>query len=286
MAGSTVDDYVLGKTRSAKSKSPSLAINTVVLCDLVYSRMAKSNTAPTPTPDASSAPRADASFVPATRQPYHSRRRRIAPSTGFNAGGEAETEVVGLSEDDLIDLDDLDTMETADCPEIQTTLKQKYGNHAQNVADVLLLWEAFAEMFSAWRDDWADRTPEYRAQRALRFLRAGMCPPLCYPLHHIMLCLLSLCCLHACASSWHLHAYLPCSQALASLLDSTRCPRIGTSHGTSTWLCSLSLSSYMTSATLGAFQPVPLSPVVHVSNVLAGVPVCLSCALRIRGGDG
>eukprot|EP00965_Chrysotila_dentata_P105799 3495185-Pleurochrysis_carterae.AAC.1 len=112
--------------------------------------MDRSNAAPTPTADASSVATADASFVPAARKPPQGRRRRIAPLMGFNAGdGEADTEAAGLPEDDLVDLEDLDTMESADCPEIQTTLKQRYGNHAHNVADVLLLREAFAEIFSA-----------------------------------------------------------------------------------------------------------------------------------------
>eukprot|EP00965_Chrysotila_dentata_P105099 3471710-Pleurochrysis_carterae.AAC.2 len=66
------------------------------------------------------------------------------------------------------------SFESANSLEMQTALKEKYGNHAQNVVDVLLLWEAFAEMFSAWRDEWTDTTPEYHAGRALRFLRAGV----------------------------------------------------------------------------------------------------------------
>eukprot|EP00965_Chrysotila_dentata_P020392 675810-Pleurochrysis_carterae.AAC.1 len=35
MTGSTVDEFVLGKLRDAKSKIPGLAINTLALCEIV-----------------------------------------------------------------------------------------------------------------------------------------------------------------------------------------------------------------------------------------------------------
>eukprot|EP00965_Chrysotila_dentata_P131602 4350480-Pleurochrysis_carterae.AAC.1 len=36
MTGSTVDDYVLGKLRDVKSKSPGLSVNTLALCEITY----------------------------------------------------------------------------------------------------------------------------------------------------------------------------------------------------------------------------------------------------------
>eukprot|EP00965_Chrysotila_dentata_P213232 6187513-Pleurochrysis_carterae.AAC.1 len=46
MTASTVDDYMMGKQRDAKSKSPGVATNTLILCELVYGRMASSNQPP------------------------------------------------------------------------------------------------------------------------------------------------------------------------------------------------------------------------------------------------
>eukprot|EP00965_Chrysotila_dentata_P078038 2573369-Pleurochrysis_carterae.AAC.1 len=55
---------------------------------------------------------------------------------------------------DPIELDDLEGFEALDSTEMQVALKLKYGNHAHNVVDVLRLWKAYAEMFSAWREEW------------------------------------------------------------------------------------------------------------------------------------
>mgnify|MGYP001997144864 CR=1 FL=1 len=36
----------------------------------------------------------------------------------------------------------------------------------------LRLWEAYDEVFRAWRDEWTSDSKEYRGQRALRMMRA------------------------------------------------------------------------------------------------------------------
>ena len=53
-------------------------------------------------------------------------------------------------------------------------LKKRYGNRAANVLDVMKLWECYGDVFSAWREEWTEDTPAYRAKRALRFLRASI----------------------------------------------------------------------------------------------------------------
>ena len=64
----------------------------------------------------------------------------------------------------------------AEDPELASSLREKYGNHAGEVASILRLWEAYDELFYAWKEEWSDDTDEYRAKRALRLLRAGMQP--------------------------------------------------------------------------------------------------------------
>eukprot|EP00965_Chrysotila_dentata_P079688 2628261-Pleurochrysis_carterae.AAC.1 len=35
-------------------------------------------------------------------------------------------------------------------------------------------WEAFGDLFQAWREEWTEDTEECRAKRAMRFAHAGM----------------------------------------------------------------------------------------------------------------
>ena len=170
MTGATVDDYVLGKQRDLKSKSPGLAVNTQVLCDLVYAPLAAAAAVPAPAP----APAAPARPVTAPA----SRRRRQAPGGGFNAGAAPadttpETETITEEEE----LEGLLTAMMGDEPDPESLtdfLKKRYGNRAANVLDVMKLWECYGEIFSAWREEWEEETEAYRAKRALRFLRASI----------------------------------------------------------------------------------------------------------------
>eukprot|EP00965_Chrysotila_dentata_P250809 6209659-Pleurochrysis_carterae.AAC.1 len=62
----------------------------------------------------------------------------------------------------------------SDSEGMQSFLKQHFGNRAANALSVLRLWEAFGHVYAAVCDPWTeDDTTEYRALRALRFLRAG-----------------------------------------------------------------------------------------------------------------
>jgi hypothetical protein len=49
----------------------------------------------------------------------------------------------------------------------------RFGNKAGEVIDTLILWEAYGEVFAAWRDEWTSDSDPYRATRALRLLRAA-----------------------------------------------------------------------------------------------------------------
>eukprot|EP00965_Chrysotila_dentata_P052419 1738825-Pleurochrysis_carterae.AAC.1 len=47
MSGSTVDNYVMGRTRNPKSKSPGLAVNTLAMCEIAYGGKQSSRSAAT-----------------------------------------------------------------------------------------------------------------------------------------------------------------------------------------------------------------------------------------------
>ena len=168
MTGATVDDYVLGKQRDLKSKSPGLAVNTHAMCGLVYAPLATAAAAPAPAPAAPVRP----VTAPA------SRRRRQAPGGGFNAGAAPadtipETETV-TEEEELEELLAAMIGEAPDPESLTALLKTRYGNRAANVLDVMKLWECYGEIFFAWREEWEEETETYRAKRALRFLRASI----------------------------------------------------------------------------------------------------------------
>eukprot|EP00965_Chrysotila_dentata_P055549 1842847-Pleurochrysis_carterae.AAC.2 len=172
MSGSTVDDYVLGKLRDRTSKSPGLAVNTLALCEIVYGGKASDQ-------EAAAAASTQAPHVaqPA-RPPSQSRRRRANPVVGFEAGSAAEAPAAAAVQDDelkeLLELDEGDG--STDSAAIRTYLHSRYGNKAANVLSVLKLWEAYGKVYMAWCDPWTDEdNQEYRAKRALRFLRAGEC---------------------------------------------------------------------------------------------------------------
>ena len=59
---------------------------------------------------------------------------------------------------------------------LRTFLATTYGNKSAEVIDNLAAWEAYGEVYSAWRDEWTADTDlyMYRAQRALRFLTRAM----------------------------------------------------------------------------------------------------------------
>eukprot|EP00965_Chrysotila_dentata_P144889 4784741-Pleurochrysis_carterae.AAC.1 len=89
MTGATVDDYVMGRLRDPKSKSPGLAANTLAMCEFAYGDGGKRAAAST---QSSSQPAAATAAAPA-RQSLGTRRRRAGPTAGFAAGGAADEAV-------------------------------------------------------------------------------------------------------------------------------------------------------------------------------------------------
>eukprot|EP00965_Chrysotila_dentata_P219920 6191438-Pleurochrysis_carterae.AAC.1 len=145
MTGATVDDYVMGRVRDPKSKSPGLAANTLAMCEFAYGGGRKRTAA------ASTQPPPEAAAAAPRQQSSGSRRRRTAPAAGFAAGG-ASDEVVAADgsaepEAELAELMELDGCdELTDSVAMQTFLKQQFGERAANVLSVLRLWEAFGKL--------------------------------------------------------------------------------------------------------------------------------------------
>ena len=52
-------------------------------------------------------------------------------------------------------------------------IRERYGNQAGVVLQILAAFEAYGELFAEWRTEWEADTDEYRAQRALKFARAA-----------------------------------------------------------------------------------------------------------------
>eukprot|EP00965_Chrysotila_dentata_P242063 6204667-Pleurochrysis_carterae.AAC.1 len=83
MSGASVDNYVMGKLRDAKSKSPGLSINTMAICDIVFSEKATA-IKPNPGADAEDGPPAAAPALrPAAGRGAGRGGRRRAPAGGF-----------------------------------------------------------------------------------------------------------------------------------------------------------------------------------------------------------
>eukprot|EP00965_Chrysotila_dentata_P077670 2562350-Pleurochrysis_carterae.AAC.3 len=187
MTGATMDDYVLGKSRRRKSKSPALAVNTIILCDPVFGQMAASNTLLVPVATFAAAAYRGKRTCPSSccpcafakqTTPTCTRHGRCNTGDGLPSNPKAAHEGGAEAPAELNALYDLDGFETVYSAEMHAALKLKNGNHAQNLVDVMRLWEAYAEMFSAWREEWTDNSKTSRRCTMLiehfAFLRAGV----------------------------------------------------------------------------------------------------------------
>eukprot|EP00965_Chrysotila_dentata_P190981 6174239-Pleurochrysis_carterae.AAC.2 len=107
MTGATVDDYVMGRLRDPKPRSPGLAANTKAMCDLTYRSSGKHGT----------------------------RRRHAGPWAGFAAGAEVDDTVAadrsGAPEVELAELLELEgSDELSDSAAMHAYLKDRFGERA------------------------------------------------------------------------------------------------------------------------------------------------------------
>ena len=173
------DEFVLGTALHAKSKSPGLAENTWAMVDIVFQPTAASTAAVAP-PAATPAQPAPPPPVSQPKPPSQSRQKRAAPAAGFTASAPSApspaappppptppTETVELPEHLQRRTD------AAGRSEMRGFAQKRFGSRAAEAINVLLLWSCFGDLYAAAKDPWPNHTQEYRAHRAVRFLRAG-----------------------------------------------------------------------------------------------------------------
>ena len=203
-SASGFDAFVLGKEHSEKSKSLGLAGNIWEVIHCVYhlsiedaeaarlqsqaaelQKRAAASEAAAAAAAAAAAVAAAASRAAVQKRPKQSRRNRQAPVGGFQSSTAPTPPPPPIIEQDEKDdssssSDDEDGMEhltgyDKELDEgVEAFIKSKFGSKYGEVFARLWLWEAYDELFRAWRDEWTSDSRSYRARRALRMLRAGI----------------------------------------------------------------------------------------------------------------
>ena len=106
-----------------------------------------------------------------------SRKERMSsgPAGGFGASEVFAQHTTTQAVETLLDLGNLEGAEaySSQSPIIIAYVRQRYGNHAKTVLEIIALWESYGEVYHAWRDTWTSDTDAYRAARALQFARAA-----------------------------------------------------------------------------------------------------------------
>eukprot|EP00965_Chrysotila_dentata_P131450 4345318-Pleurochrysis_carterae.AAC.3 len=191
-----VDKFVSGND----GENPGLAGNIYAICERVFDDMlpvaqkyaAAGATDGDGEPEAAPPTAAPAATAIASIR-GRGRRKRTAPSTGFvraaDTAAAADDAERGREEGEFatqlaswLDLDGLGCNAHSNgggamdhgSEQVRTFVRARFGNHAREVLDCMRLWEAYFELHSAWREEWTDDSGDYRARRALRFLRAGV----------------------------------------------------------------------------------------------------------------
>ena len=149
-----------------KHKSPGLMPNVLQMCQLVHDSTLEVHKRFA----GDGGDDADESQRPA-KKPSGSRRNRQAPTAGFAAAAAAAAQKpVGM---DLSGLGVEEGELSVESAEVGRYVSTQFGNHRREVLDIFRLWTAYGQLFAAWRDEWTADDENYRARRALRFLRAG-----------------------------------------------------------------------------------------------------------------
>eukprot|EP00965_Chrysotila_dentata_P124195 4104591-Pleurochrysis_carterae.AAC.1 len=159
-SASTFDQFCCGSVASESSQSPGLATNIWAIIERIVDQPA--SVAPV-----AAQPPAPARPAPARAPaPSRSRRKRAAPEAGFGEVGSTEQEedpvrgehlvLAGLGEEDV------SAALTSSEAELKEWVRRRFGNRSEEVLDTMRLWEAYAELHSAWRDPWPDDSASTR----------------------------------------------------------------------------------------------------------------------------
>jgi hypothetical protein len=157
----------LGTDYYKKSKSPGLIKNVLAICEIIFDKHSV----------AASLAAVEVEHPPAKKAKATARKDR---HTGPVVRGYGAKEVVASGLDPTgtshLSLDQLNgAAELEDRTVVLSYIREKYGNHASTVIQILTAWEAYGNLFCEWRAPWKDDdgSDEYRAKRALRLARTA-----------------------------------------------------------------------------------------------------------------
>ena len=128
---------------------------------------------------ASLATAAEPSAAPPAKKPKATSRkdRHSAPIAGGHGQAEVQAARVDPKSTDHLSIADLAGAHMlgnggSGQASVLSYLKQRYGNHAATVIQIMKAWEAYGSLFTEWRSEWEGDSDDYRAKRALRMARA------------------------------------------------------------------------------------------------------------------
>uniref|UniRef100_A0A7S2JIX6 Uncharacterized protein n=1 Tax=Haptolina brevifila TaxID=156173 RepID=A0A7S2JIX6_9EUKA len=176
-SSSQFDEYMLGSEVRTKSKSPGLAENTWAMVDIVFQptgATVEAKAAPSPAPSTSQPTKA----APA---PSQSRKKRLAPTAGFAASTPQPSSTATDSQPKPPAPKPIQLPKhlqnrrvEAELQQMREFVRQRFGSRAVEAMNSIELWACYGEMYREARDPWTSDTKEYRAKRALRFLRTAV----------------------------------------------------------------------------------------------------------------
>ena len=161
------DAFVLGDSHYSKSKSPGLSKNVLAIVEIIFDKHS-----------VTSALDAAATDIPA-KKPKTARKDRHTAQVagGYGAAEVRSAEEAGLNPAGTDSLSISRLRGAADYEgsraALLTYIRERYGNQAGVVIQILTAWEAFGELFVEWRAEWTGDSDEYRAKRSLAAARCG-----------------------------------------------------------------------------------------------------------------
>ena len=159
-----VDEFVLGDSHFKHSKSPGLVKNVLAIVDCIFDKVTVAESL-----EAAAAP------PPAKKPKATSRKDRHTAHVpgGVGVSEVAAAKAAGVDTDAVVSIAGLkgDVGESGEG--VRTYVRERYGNQAAVVIQILTAFEAYGELFAEWRAPWEADTDEYRAQRALQYARCA-----------------------------------------------------------------------------------------------------------------
>eukprot|EP00965_Chrysotila_dentata_P237894 6202182-Pleurochrysis_carterae.AAC.2 len=144
-AASTFDQFCCGKFASESSQSPGLATN-------IWAILGRIIDVPVPAAAQPPAPAPAPAQQRAAPAPSRSRRNRAASEAGF--GEVANPELEDFASGEHLDLkrlgaEDVGASLTSSEAEVGQFVRGRFGNHSEEVLDIMRLWETYAELHAA-----------------------------------------------------------------------------------------------------------------------------------------